>query len=69
VRRAVEALLEQGERLHYTQRNQREFWNISTRPVAANGWGYTVAQTQLALVRGRAGNGQPTQRGLEQARV
>jgi predicted nucleic acid-binding protein len=49
VRGAIEVLLEQGERLHYTQQNRREFWNVCTRPVAANGWGYTVEQTQQAL--------------------
>jgi len=34
---AVRSLVLQGETLYYTQQNRREFWNVCTRPVAANG--------------------------------
>src|SRR5947209_3401934 len=43
-RRAVDTLLANGERLHYTQQNRRELWNVCTRPLAANGLGLTIAQ-------------------------
>ena len=49
---AVRALLLQGETLYYTQQNRREFWNICTRPAAANGLGYTVAETLPGSSRG-----------------
>src|SRR5262245_25258582 len=49
VSEAVRALLLQGETLYYTQQNRREFWNVCTRPVAANGLGYTVAETMQRL--------------------
>lgn len=46
---AVRSLLLRGEALYYTQQNRREFWNVCTRPVAANGLGYTVAETLQRL--------------------
>lgn len=49
MREVVEALLERGERLYYAQQNRREFWNVCTRPVAANGLGYTIDQTRDTL--------------------
>lgn len=43
---AVTTLLGRGERLYYTQQNRREFWYVCTRPVANNGLGLTVTQTE-----------------------
>src|SRR5205809_1329260 len=48
-KQAVDTLLADGERLNYRQQNRREFWNVCTRPVAANGLGYTVAETLQRL--------------------
>ena len=49
VSEAVQELVRQGEILYYTQQNRREFWNVCTRPIAANGLGYTVAGTLQRL--------------------
>jgi predicted nucleic acid-binding protein len=43
-RHAVDTLLADGERLHYTQQSRREFWNVCTRPLAVKGLGLTVAE-------------------------
>ena len=48
---AVTALLERGERIYYTQQNRREFWNVATRPVNKNGFGFSVSETVDRLVR------------------
>jgi predicted nucleic acid-binding protein len=50
VRRAVAALIARAGQLWYAQQSRREFWNVCTRPVAANGMGYTVNETRQALV-------------------
>src|SRR5262245_35725932 len=46
---AIRALLLGGETLYFTQQNRREFWNVCTRPRAANGFGMSIAETVLAL--------------------
>src|SRR5947207_10366795 len=57
-RRAVDTLIASGERLHYTQQNRRELWNVCTRPLAANRLGLTVVQAvawlrQIDTIAGR----------------
>ena len=39
---AVEALLDQGEKLYVTAQNLIEFWSVATRPAEANGMGMTL---------------------------
>jgi len=43
-RHAVKSLYRQGEQLLCFPQNLVEFWNASTRPVGANGLGFTPAQ-------------------------
>lgn len=45
VRAAVDALLAREERLCFVSQNLIEFWNVCTRPVAKNGLGLTIAET------------------------
>jgi hypothetical protein len=47
---AVDDLVGRGERLYYPHQVRREFWNVFTRPVSANGMGMTVADTRSALL-------------------
>jgi predicted nucleic acid-binding protein len=42
--RALRALRTANESLHITQQNLVEFWAVTTRPVTANGLGYTTEQ-------------------------
>jgi predicted nucleic acid-binding protein len=42
--RALRALRAGNEALHIAQQNIVEFWAVTTRPIAANGLGYTTAQ-------------------------
>ena len=49
VRRAIAALMARGARLCYSQQSRREFWNVCTRPLRANGLGYTIDETRQAL--------------------
>lgn len=42
---AIQKLLEQGTTLYLASQNLIEFWAVVTRPVAANGLGWTVAKT------------------------
>ncbi len=48
-RGAVIRILEDGSRLTIAAQVLFEFWSVATRPVPANGLGWTVAQTRLAL--------------------
>ena len=45
VRRALEALWARGEELCFTSQNLVEFWNVCTRPIATNGFGLTIPET------------------------
>lgn len=51
VRGAVRKLHRQGDRLSVTPQNCVEYWNVSTRPVARNGFGLSSAQTDRSLAR------------------
>ncbi len=42
--RALRTLREADETLQITQQNVVEFWAVATRPIAANGLGYTTEQ-------------------------
>lgn len=43
---ALARLAEQGTILHYTHQNIAELWNVMTRPLASNGLGLSVAETE-----------------------
>lgn len=40
---SVAKLLASGEQVYFTLQNMSEFWNVMTRPVTANGLGFTSA--------------------------
>jgi predicted nucleic acid-binding protein len=42
--RALQALRSNNEMLHITQQNIVEFWAVATRPIAANGLGFSTEQ-------------------------
>jgi predicted nucleic acid-binding protein len=50
-RLAVESLIDQGERLYISAQNLIEFWNVATRPAAANGMGMTPTEADAELGR------------------
>lgn len=43
---ALALLAQQTTMLHYTQQNIAEFWNAMTRPIARNGLGLSVVETE-----------------------
>lgn len=43
---ALAYLAEQGTALYYTHQNIAEFWNAMTRPIARNGLGLSVGETE-----------------------
>ncbi len=45
--RALRMLVDHGTRLCYTSQTLAEFWNAATRPRDKNGFGLTVAETDL----------------------
>jgi predicted nucleic acid-binding protein len=45
IRQATDLLWEHGAKLFYTSQMLSEFWNVCTRPVAANGFGLSIAET------------------------
>jgi len=51
VRTAVRKLHRQGHQLAVTSQNCVEYWNVSTRPVARNGFGLAPGQTDRFLAR------------------
>ncbi len=46
---ALARLAEEGSLLHYTQQNIAELWNAMTRPVARNGLGLSIAETEYEV--------------------
>jgi len=46
---AIQMLLGQSAALYMTSQNLIEFWAVATRPVAANGLGWTVAETMQEI--------------------
>lgn len=49
VKEAVNRLEERGNELRTTSQNFMEFWNVSTRPIENNGFGYTTSETDQFL--------------------
>ena len=49
--RAVATLLSQGHQLSVTAQNLIEFWAVATRPVSANGLGWSVEDTEKEVQR------------------
>jgi predicted nucleic acid-binding protein len=49
IRRAVNALHRANAALYYLCQNIIEFWNVSTRPVAQNGYGLSPAETEEVI--------------------
>jgi predicted nucleic acid-binding protein len=45
IRRAVHSLHRANAALYYLSQNIIEFWNVSTRPIAQNGYGLSPAET------------------------
>ena len=45
IRRAINSLHRANAALYYLSQNLVEFWNVSTRPVAQNGYGLSSAET------------------------
>jgi|SRR5690348_7208284 len=43
---ALAYLAEQGTALYYTHQNIAEFWNAMTRPIARNGLGLSIGETE-----------------------
>jgi predicted nucleic acid-binding protein len=48
---SVARLLAAGEQVYFTLQNIAEFWNVMTRPIAANGLGFSPAFTLSELVK------------------
>lgn len=48
--RAVSTLIGAGHECYLTAQILIEFWAVSTRPVSANGLGWSVAKTQLEIL-------------------
>jgi predicted nucleic acid-binding protein len=46
---ALSQLLSQGTTLHYMHQNIAELWNVMTRPIARNGLGLTVHETETEV--------------------
>jgi predicted nucleic acid-binding protein len=51
VQEALDALQARGEEIHMTPQNLIEFWNVATRPVDRNGFGFTPAQADQEVTR------------------
>ncbi|MGI9175816.1 MAG: type II toxin-antitoxin system VapC family toxin [Rhodothermales bacterium] len=49
VKVAVDRLRERGEMLSFAPQNAAEFWNVATRPVERNGFGYTPSEADSLL--------------------
>jgi predicted nucleic acid-binding protein len=45
IRRAISSLHRANAALYYLSQNIVEFWNVSTRPVAQNGYGLSPVET------------------------
>jgi predicted nucleic acid-binding protein len=48
---AVKTLLENDDRVCFVPQNLIEFWNVATRPVQNNGFGWTPVKTDLEITR------------------
>jgi predicted nucleic acid-binding protein len=50
IHRATSLLWASGAKLFYTSQMLSEFWNVCTRPVAANGFGLSIPETNECLL-------------------
>lgn len=48
---AIDELQENGFEVLYTPQNLREFWNVATRPVSANGFGFSIPVADVSARR------------------
>jgi predicted nucleic acid-binding protein len=48
---AIHRLTLQSVRLCYSPQNLVEFWNAATRPLAANGFGWSIAEAEREVVK------------------
>src|SRR5436309_760005 len=48
---ALDILQERGEATYVTPQNLIEFWNVATRPLDRNGFGFTPAQADQEVAR------------------
>ena len=48
---AVKSLLANGDRVCLIPQNLIEFWNVATRPIESNGFGWTPAKTDVEISR------------------
>ena len=48
---AVKTFLANGDRVCLIPQNLIEFWNVATRPIANNGFGWTSAKTDVEISR------------------
>ena len=51
VARSVSILATRREELHVAAQNLIEFWAVATRPIANNGLGLSVVQTEVEVIR------------------
>ena len=49
IRTAIRKLRQDGHKLQITSQNCVEFWNVATRPVEKNGFGFTPSNTDRLL--------------------
>ena len=48
---AVKTLLANGDRVCLIPQNLIEFWNVATRPIDKNGFGWTPAKTDVEIMK------------------
>jgi hypothetical protein len=51
INKAVRTLVAKQEQLHVTTQNITEFWNVATRPIANNGFGWSPEEAMAALTQ------------------
>jgi predicted nucleic acid-binding protein len=49
VKAVLARLDEQGEELYFSLQNIAEFWNVCTRPLMRNGYGFSIAETNRCV--------------------
>ncbi|MGA3189669.1 MAG: type II toxin-antitoxin system VapC family toxin [Bryobacteraceae bacterium] len=47
--KSIAHLLAHGDLLYFTLQNMSEFWNVTTRPIANNGLGFSVAAAMAEI--------------------
>ena len=49
IRKAIQQILAQAGDLFYSPQNIVEFWNVTTRPAASNGFGLSIAEAEYQV--------------------